>query len=116
MNVRLDYDEHALAMSVSDNGRGFLVAHESAGSKATKPDEGHYGLVGIRERAALIHGAIEIVSKPGSGTTISLHVPAPEVPARSRGGATTGLHQSIEVSVEAMDTEDSDDPDTLKGR
>jgi signal transduction histidine kinase/ligand-binding sensor domain-containing protein len=97
MDVRLDYDEHALAMSVSDNGRGFLVAHESAGSKATKPDEGHYGLVGIRERAALIHGAIEIVSKTGSGTTIRLHLPAPEVPTRSRSGTATGPDPSIET-------------------
>ncbi len=116
MSVRLDYDEHVLAMSVSDNGRGFPAPHESADSRTIKPAEGHYGLVGIRERAALIHGAIEIVSKPGSGTTISLHVPAPEVPARSRGGATTDLDQSSEASVEAMDKEDSNRPDTLKGR
>jgi len=110
MSVRLDYDEHALAISISDNGRGFLAPHESADSKAIKPAEGHYGLVGIRERAALIHGAIEIVSTPGSGTTIRLHVPAPEVPVRSRTSAATGLDQSSEASVEAMDIEDSNGP------
>jgi signal transduction histidine kinase len=48
---------------VSDDGRGF-----DAG--AAYP--GHYGLVGMRERAAAIGGDIRISSMPGRGTT--LHV------------------------------------------
>jgi signal transduction histidine kinase len=82
IDVRLDYDERALALSVTDNGKGFETqAWQSNQFKPAKPDqseEGHYGLTGMRERAALIHATIEIKSEPGSGTTVDLRVPAPE--------------------------------------
>ena len=72
MAVRLEYDERALAVAVSDNGKGFIVKPEkSAGAMAG----GHYGLTGMRERATLIQGSIEIASQPGHGTTVRLHVP-----------------------------------------
>lgn len=48
---------------VSDDGRGF---------DASAAYPGHYGLVGMRERAASIGGDIRISSMPGRGTT--LHV------------------------------------------
>jgi signal transduction histidine kinase/ligand-binding sensor domain-containing protein len=72
LNIRLDYGERALALSIADNGKGF-AADERSASPA-----GHYGLTGMRERAALIRSEIEIVSEPGMGTTIKLKVPAPE--------------------------------------
>ena len=72
ITVRLAYDERALVVAVSDNGKGFIVKPEKqAGTMAG----GHYGLTGMRERAALIQGSIEITSQPGSGTTVRLHVP-----------------------------------------
>lgn len=36
---------------------------------------GHYGLTGMRERAASIGGRVDIDSKPGTGTTISINAP-----------------------------------------
>ena len=36
--------------------------------------EGHYGLQGMRERAKMIGGELEIVSQPGEGTSIRLIV------------------------------------------
>ena len=36
---------------------------------------GHFGLVGIRERAELIGAQLIVQSTPGSGTTIELHLP-----------------------------------------
>jgi len=72
LTVRLEYDERALAVAVSDNGKGFIVKPEkSTGAMAG----GHYGLTGMRERAALIQGSIEIASQPGHGTTVRLHLP-----------------------------------------
>jgi signal transduction histidine kinase/ligand-binding sensor domain-containing protein len=72
MTVRLEYDERALAVAVSDNGKGFIVKPEKgAGTTAG----GHYGLTGMRERAALIQGSIEIASELGRGTTVRLHLP-----------------------------------------
>jgi nitrate/nitrite-specific signal transduction histidine kinase len=42
---------------------------------ATSEKEGHFGLRGMRERAARIGGKFTLASSPGSGTTITLAVP-----------------------------------------
>jgi signal transduction histidine kinase/ligand-binding sensor domain-containing protein len=70
LSVRLDYNPRELELTVTDNGKGFDVASHKA-------KEGHYGLTGIHERSALIQGRIEILSKPGAGTTVRLNVPLP---------------------------------------
>ena len=72
MTVHLEYDERSLAVAVSDDGKGFIVKPEKPAGAMT---DGHYGLTGMRERAALIQGSIEIASEPGHGTTIRLHIP-----------------------------------------
>jgi NarL family two-component system sensor histidine kinase YdfH len=56
-----------LDVQISDNGVGFDV------ESATKL-MGHYGLLGIRERVRLIGGSVDLDSKPGAGTTVSLHL------------------------------------------
>jgi hypothetical protein len=38
--------------------------------------DGGMGLIGIRERAALIGGTVEIESQPGAGTTVIVRVPS----------------------------------------
>ena len=38
--------------------------------------DGHFGLVGMRERAQHLGGRLEIWSKPGAGTEIEVAVPA----------------------------------------
>jgi NarL family two-component system sensor histidine kinase YdfH len=53
---------------VRDDGVG--LAAGATGSQA-----GHYGLVGMRERARLAGGALEVASAPGQGTTVRLHLP-----------------------------------------
>ncbi len=50
-------------LEIIDDGAGFNTASVASG---------HYGLVGLREQAALIDGELVIDSMPGSGTTISL--------------------------------------------
>jgi len=81
MNVRLDYDERALMLSVSDNGKGFALAKEDDTFVAAP---GHFGLTGMKERADLIHGRMEIVSTPVEGTTVRLQISAPSVVVRDR--------------------------------
>jgi signal transduction histidine kinase len=54
-----------LHVTVEDNGRGF---------QDVAPADGH-GIAGMRERAALLGGALEIRSAPGDGTSIRLVVP-----------------------------------------
>ena len=57
-----------LAIEVQDDGIGFDPAVLATGS-------GHYGLVGLRERARLAGGAVEVTSTRGTGTTLRLCVP-----------------------------------------
>jgi len=53
-----------ILLQVSDDGQGFDPQQaESAG---------HFGLAGIRERAALVGGELDISSQPGEGTVVKL--------------------------------------------
>ena len=52
-------DEDLLVISVTDDGVGFDVA------AAPGPDQGHFGLQGMRERMARIHGTCAIESRKG---------------------------------------------------
>ncbi|MGB6192657.1 MAG: two-component regulator propeller domain-containing protein [Terracidiphilus sp.] len=72
LDVRLDYGPAEVALEVRDDGQGFSSEAE------LQPPPGHYGLIGMRERAALIGGSLEVVSAPGAGTTVRLHMPAPK--------------------------------------
>jgi signal transduction histidine kinase/ligand-binding sensor domain-containing protein len=66
--VQLEYGPAEVALDVRDDGQGFAAGVASA--------PGHYGLTGMRERAATIGGRLEIASEPGSGTTVRLRVNA----------------------------------------
>jgi two-component system, NarL family, sensor histidine kinase UhpB len=57
--------EHGVALTVRDDGRGFFPEGESSG----------LGLNGMAERARLVGGELEIDSRPGAGTALSLKVP-----------------------------------------
>jgi signal transduction histidine kinase len=37
--------------------------------------KGHYGLVGMQERAALLGGTLQVQSAPGEGTTLRVELP-----------------------------------------
>ena len=62
--VELLRDGERLRLTVADDGRGLGESH----------DEG-YGIVGMRERAALASGVIEIAPAPGGGTRVTLELP-----------------------------------------
>ncbi len=57
-----------LALRVRDDGRGFNPPVKPA----DLAHEGHFGLMGIRERALLFGGRMEVRSKPGEGTTLEV--------------------------------------------
>ncbi len=56
-----------LLIEVVDNGVGFDV------ETAVRP--GHYGIIGLKERAQLTGGHFSINSSPKSGTTALLRLP-----------------------------------------
>lgn len=66
IRVRVVGDGAGLMLSIEDNGRGF----EPNGIRA-----GH-GVIGMRERAALLGGAFEVQSAPGDGTAVIVRLPA----------------------------------------
>jgi len=67
IQVALDEDDDEVLLHVQDNGRGILE------SERTGP--GSLGLLGMRERADLIGGSLEIMGVQGVGTTVELRVP-----------------------------------------
>jgi signal transduction histidine kinase/ligand-binding sensor domain-containing protein len=68
--VRLHFGTKSFDLSVRDEGSGMSDAVMRMGAA------GHYGLAGMRERAARISATIFIHSAPGSGTTVQVSVPA----------------------------------------
>jgi signal transduction histidine kinase len=70
IDIAVEFRESSVAVTVSDDGRGFSL------SEAARR-EGHYGLEGMRARAARLGGELRISSEPGRGTTVSLDVPLP---------------------------------------
>jgi len=67
IDVTIEEEAGDLLLTVRDNGRG--IQHSEKTSTST------LGLLGMRERAHLIGGRIEIVGVDGKGTTVTLRVP-----------------------------------------
>jgi len=67
LSVRLSY-ANGVTLSVQDDGLGFEPA-------AVETDR--YGLVGIRERAALVDGEVTVKSAPDEGTTLTVRIGEP---------------------------------------
>jgi signal transduction histidine kinase len=69
VRVTVAFRERSVRLFVGDDGRGFIV----------QPDlhsyAGHWGLLGMRERASQLRGKLSVRSAPGAGTKIVLHVP-----------------------------------------
>ncbi len=68
IGVSLKRRETGVELKVSDNGRGFSFADADQG----------LGIAGMRERALLVDGEVEIHSRPGEGTTVWLRIDTPE--------------------------------------
>ncbi len=74
VGIVLERHPTVLQAIVEDDGCGFNVEETLRLSGATT----HFGLHGMRERASLVNGTIEIESTPGRGTAIYVQVPLPE--------------------------------------
>jgi signal transduction histidine kinase len=69
--VRLARENGDISLVVRDDGRGFAQREISDLVR-----EGHYGLVGMRERAERIGGTLAVLSEAGAGTTVTVQVSA----------------------------------------
>jgi two-component system sensor histidine kinase UhpB len=65
IEVSLGRIDSQLVLRVTDDGKGYAFADETRG----------LGVSGMRERALLVDGKLEVDSRPGRGTTVRLEVP-----------------------------------------
>jgi signal transduction histidine kinase len=72
ITVRVRCDSDGVTLSVGDDGVGFELP--------PRPDlltqAGHFGLLGMRERATLLGGSFRIHTAPGEGTRATVRLPA----------------------------------------
>ena len=66
VSVELVVDGARALLTVEDDGRGF---------DAAQIPKGRYGLLGLKERARLLGGSMELQSSPGAGTRIAVSLP-----------------------------------------
>ena len=67
VTAKINMQADCAVIQVTDNGRGM--------DPATAAKTGHLGLVGMRERAELVSGTLDIHSAPQQGTSVLLKVP-----------------------------------------
>lgn len=70
IEVRLEYSHDQLLLLIRDDGRGIDEEVLKTGR------DGHWGLSGMRERAARIGAAFKVMSRANAGTEVVLSVPA----------------------------------------
>lgn len=68
VSIRLTREDSQLILVIKDDGRGF-----DAGTASERPSP--LGLIGMRERALLLGGTVDIRSATGKGTVISVVAP-----------------------------------------
>jgi signal transduction histidine kinase len=69
--VGVTFASDGLTLAVQDDGRGFIPPEQPADLAR----QGHFGLMGMRERAMLYSGHLNIASAPGQGTTVTAWLP-----------------------------------------
>ncbi|WP_206240394.1 sensor histidine kinase [Novosphingobium terrae] len=71
IQVSIHYERDALRILIDDDGKGIAPEILAAGRR-----EGHFGLIGMRERASKINAAITFGSRVPNGTSVELAVPS----------------------------------------
>ncbi|MDB4908510.1 MAG: two-component histidine kinase [Gemmatimonadetes bacterium] len=69
VRVILSYEPRRIRLAILDDGSGFVVDPD------LRTYAGHWGLLGMRERASQLRGRLRVRSAPGAGTRIVLVIP-----------------------------------------
>jgi len=69
--ITVDFFEHAVKVTIHDNGRGFVMPSGVGDLTMT----GKLGLAGMQERAQLLDGVLSIKSQHGEGTSLTVEAP-----------------------------------------
>ena len=84
VTLELTYQREHFTLRVADNGQGLPAAIAEAGQR-----EGHWGLVGMKERALAMGAQYFVTSVPAQGTTIQVKMPANLAYSTAAGSART---------------------------
>ncbi|MDH7485828.1 MAG: GAF domain-containing sensor histidine kinase [Anaerolineae bacterium] len=71
-SVTVTFTDNTVQITVQDDGRGFVPPAHSGDLAAA----GKLGLMGMHERARLLRGTLDVHSRPGQGTCVTVTVPA----------------------------------------
>jgi PAS domain S-box-containing protein len=71
VGLHLQTEAGLLQLKIVDDGKGFDLAE----IEGRAHEEASFGLMGMRERAALVGGRVRIISSPNEGTTIEISLP-----------------------------------------
>jgi signal transduction histidine kinase/YHS domain-containing protein len=74
--VEVDYQPDEVRLIVRDDGAGFRLPEDLD----CLAKEGHFGLIGIRERVHHINGNVHVSSKAGQGTELIVTLPLNTIP------------------------------------
>lgn len=74
ITVLLDYRPDSIGLQVADNGRGFSTEN------CLGPADGHFGLLGIRERVTRLQGKFSLTNLGGEGTVVQVDIPIESKP------------------------------------
>jgi signal transduction histidine kinase len=79
VGLRFAVREGTVRLEVSDDGCGFDTGVGGFEARDLQPEASGYGMRSMAERAELVGGTLTIRSRPGSGTTVTVTVPATPV-------------------------------------
>jgi signal transduction histidine kinase len=69
IKIELDFSRPNVVMEIKDDGKGFVP------EKSPGPNDGHFGLLGMSERAKRLGGQITVTSASATGTVIRVEIP-----------------------------------------
>ena len=99
--LELEFRSDKITLVVKDNGNGFSPEN------CLGPNEGHFGLLGMSERAKRLGGKISVSSTLGAGTTITVEIPAEEIPANKINAEAAPDTETLEEYEENIPHTDS---------
>lgn len=73
IEVDVDFGRGSLGLEIRDDGRGFTDADREVAVQS-----GHFGLVGMQERAQRAGGSLSVGARPEGGTVVTLQLPLAE--------------------------------------
>jgi signal transduction histidine kinase/ligand-binding sensor domain-containing protein len=100
VDIVLSYERRELRLRVCDDGRGFSMIDAEVA-----PSGGHWGIVGMRERAKSLRGVLEIAGTPTGGTIVSLSLPIAKAHGHNGGRSLASGAESVSLPPSSKSTD-----------